>query len=593
MLTTVFPKSVEALMNRSVSLACRKLISSFTVTSFLLLIAMFNMPANAQTSTDHLHAGASVTASSPGDWTQFLNNSMQRLNPYETVLGVPSVVNLQLKWSEPNSLSYAAYGNPVVANGVIYVGGGEAYDYLYAFDASTGEQLWRYTLTDGGHGVASTPAVANGVVYFATFVDTVVYALDAKTGAKLWSFNAGVSSPPTDITVADGVVYVGGGSISDQVGALYALDANTGALLWSYSGVVASTPAVANGVAYFDVLGGFSGTFGDPTTNDAVAVNARTGQVLWDYFIKGYDAVPPTSATVVANGMVYFSASVAPSTNNVYAVNATTGKTLWTFTIPGGATGGTPAVANGMLYVGANTGPGGILYALNATTGQQLWNNPVTDIMDLSTPAVANGVVYVSSGLDYPFTIGEMFALNASNGAELWIYPMPDSHPNSPIVSNGTVYVTDTHADKPAENISYLRAFSVGADLFLRAMPSATTVHQSDLLTYAFPVWNLGPANADHEVLMTQVPAGTTFDSIRISGTPGLGTCTTPPSGGTGKIVCNENGSMAANATWTVRLTVKVTAPSGATITENAATMADTLDPNLSNNTATVSVNVQ
>ena len=42
---------------------------------------------------------------------------------------------------------------------------------------------------------------------------------------------------------------------------------------------------------------------------------------------------------------------------------------------------------------------------------------------------------------------------------------------------------------------------SLAADLFLRIQPSATTVHQGDLITYAFPVWNLGPDNAVHEVL--------------------------------------------------------------------------------------------
>jgi hypothetical protein len=120
--------------------------------------------------------------------------------------------------------------------------------------------------------------------------------------------------------------------------------------------------------------------------------------------------------------------------------------------------------------------------------------------------------------------------------------------------------------------------------------PTPTSVHQGDLLTYAFPVWNLGPDNADYEVLNTQAPAGTTFDYIRLSGTPGLGTCTHPPYQGTGQIVCHENNSMAPNITRTVRLTVKVTAPSGTVITENAATMADTPDPNLANNTATVSI---
>jgi uncharacterized repeat protein (TIGR01451 family) len=118
-------------------------------------------------------------------------------------------------------------------------------------------------------------------------------------------------------------------------------------------------------------------------------------------------------------------------------------------------------------------------------------------------------------------------------------------------------------------------------------------VQQGDLLTYAFPVWNLGPDNAVHEVLNTQVPAGTTFDYIRVSGTKGLATCTRPPYAGTGQIVCHENSSMVRNATWTVRLTVKVTAPAGTVITESAATMADTSDPNMANNTATVSVTVQ
>jgi hypothetical protein len=131
------------------------------------------------------------------------------------------------------------------------------------------------------------------------------------------------------------------------------------------------------------------------------------------------------------------------------------------------------------------------------------------------------------------------------------------------------------------------------ADLFLRVQPSATSIKQGDLLTYAFPVWNLGSSNAVDEVLNTQVPAGTTFDYIRISGTPGLGTCTHPPYQGTGQIVCHENSSMAPNTTWTVRLTVRVTAAAGTVITENAATMADTSDPNLANNTATVSLRVQ
>ena len=204
-----------------------------------------------------------------------------------------------------------------------------------------------------------------------------------------------------------------------------------------------------------------------------------------------------------------------------------------------------------------------------------------------SSPAVANGVVYFGA-LNYyggapNSQFFQDFALNASTGAVYsnfapWNYS-PANPQGTPTVVNGTVYFGPS-------------AFRLGADLFLRIQPTPTTVQQGDLITYAFPVWNLGPVDADHEVLNTQVPAGTTFDNISISGTPGLGTCTTPPYGGTGQIVCHENSVMAPNTTWTVRLTVKVTAAAGSTITANAATMADTPDPNLANNTATVSTTV-
>ncbi len=131
------------------------------------------------------------------------------------------------------------------------------------------------------------------------------------------------------------------------------------------------------------------------------------------------------------------------------------------------------------------------------------------------------------------------------------------------------------------------------ADLLLRLYASPTTVKRGDLLTYTFPVWNRGPSVAYLESLKTQVPVGTTFDYVRISGTPGLGTCTTPPYGGTGPITCHDFSAMAANTTWTVRLTVKVTAPAGSVLTESGTATEVTPDPNPADATATVRTVVQ
>jgi outer membrane protein assembly factor BamB len=43
---------------------------------------------------------------------------------------------------------------------------------------------------------------------------------------------------------------------------------------------------------------------------------------------------------------------VGSSDDNIYALNASTGALLWSYTT-GGKVGASPAVANGMLYVGS------------------------------------------------------------------------------------------------------------------------------------------------------------------------------------------------------------------------------------------------
>jgi outer membrane protein assembly factor BamB len=532
-----------------------------TIAPLWLMLAAANTSACAQTSDYISDGGATTTpAPAPADWTQFHRDNMQRWNPYEALLGVGNVGGLQVKWKFNDGDVGSA---PAVANGVVYVGSGLGDGNVYALNASTGAKLWSYAT---GGTVVSAPAVANGMVYVDSD-DFNVYALNASTGAKLWSYTAGngVDSSPA---VTNGVVYVG----SDD-GDVYALNASTGAKLWSYAtaAIVRSSPAVANGVVYV----------GSDDFN-VYALNASTGTKLWSYTTGNY----VESSPAVANGVVY----VGSDDDNVYALNASTGAKLWSYAT-GGSVYPSPAVANGVVYIGSFDRN---VYALNASTGAKLWSF-ATDGKVLGSPAVANGVVYVGSGDSFSES-GNVWALNANTGALLWSYsPGPVVAVFSPTIVDGMVYVGagDIYSGN-GNTYAFSLISTASADLFVRIRPTLTTVHQGDLITYAFPVWNLGPDVADREVLKTQVPAGTVFDYIRISGTPGLGTCSYTPYLGSGPIpiVCHENSAMALNTTWTVRLTVKVTAPAGTVITENAATMADTFDPNLANNTATVSLTV-
>ena len=533
----------------------RRQTAFFRIVGLMLAITLWlmqsaaNTYAYAQTSADVSSAAAST--SSPADWTEFHRDNMQRWNLNETVLGVNNVGSLQLKWKSPVSPgSLGVSSSPAVVNGVVYIGSTD--NNVYALNAGTGAKLWNYAT--GGF-VFPSPAVSNGLVYFGSY-DSNDYAVNASTGATVWisTPNGGdgefvICSP----TVVNGVMYVG-----DTFGTLFALNASTGAVLWGGgvggTGVIEeSSPAVSNGVVYVGL-----------TDGQLEALNTSTGTVLWSYASGG----SVESSPAVSNGVVY----VGSGDHSVYALNASTGAKLWSYTT-GSLVTSSPAVANGVVYIGSYDKN---VYALNASTGAKLWSFATGAAVE-SSPAVANGVVYIGSDDD------SVYALNASTGAKLWSYATGGPVTSSPTIVDGVLYVSAGNT----------YAFSVGADLFLRINPSTTTVHQGDLLTYAFPVWNLGPANADFEVLNTQVPAGTTFDYLRISGTPGLGTCTHPPYGGTGQIICHEGDGMAPNTTWTVRLTVKVTAPAGTVITANAATMADTADPNMVNNTATVNLTVQ
>jgi len=133
------------------------------------------------------------------------------------------------------------------------------------------------------------------------------------------------------------------------------------------------------------------------------------------------------SSPAVANGVVY----VGSEDGRVYAFNAATGSTLWTATT-GSAVDSSPAVANGVVYFGSYDHN---VYAFDAATGSTLWTATTGNLV-ISSPAVANGVVYVGS---YD---GKLYALNAATGSTLWTATTDRGigH-SSPAVANGVVYV--------------------------------------------------------------------------------------------------------------------------------------------------------
>lgn len=96
----------------------------------------------------------------------------------------------------------------------------------------------------------------------------------------------------------------------------------------------------------------------------------------------------------------------------------------------GAAVSSSPAVANGIVYVGSQDRN---LYALSATKKTLLWKYPTASYIT-SSPAVVNGAVYFSDGTN-------MYALNAATGVLLWKKSTGvENHCGSPTVFKGVWY---------------------------------------------------------------------------------------------------------------------------------------------------------
>lgn len=251
----------------------------------------------------------------------------------------------QAKWQV--DVDNVVISGPTLAGESVYVGTGMISDAgsVYALDAKTGDERWRYVLPlssgEFEDGVMSDLAVAGNLVFIVTGHGTI-FALDAITGEKCWesSVNLGgiMVNPPV---VADEKIFIGASETGKNNDKLYSIDAKTGKRLWSFEhGGGRSSPAVARGVVY---TGSDNGNL--------YAVGARSGEQKWSFEAGNFE----WSSPVIAGDVVY----AASQDGFIYAIDAVTGTQQWRLAI-GEAKSAVPAVAGGIVYVRSENG----LYAI-------------------------------------------------------------------------------------------------------------------------------------------------------------------------------------------------------------------------------------
>ena len=255
-----------------------------------------------------------------------------------TTLNDKDIGGLGFAWQYDLGTYRGQEATPIVVDGVLYTSG--TWGYVYAVDARTGKELWRYD-PGAAHRAARNPccdlvnrgvAVWKGRVYVAS-VDGRLQALEAATGKKIWEADTITDHRlPYSSTgapqIAGNVVVIGNSGADMEHGAVRgyvsAYDVGTGALRWRFytvppdPGKPYENPELAQA---------------DKTWDTHRQAQFKGGGTAWDGF--AYDPDLNLVYFGTANAAPYDSRQLGPSngdelfTASILAVHADSGRLAW------------------------------------------------------------------------------------------------------------------------------------------------------------------------------------------------------------------------------------------------------------------------
>jgi uncharacterized repeat protein (TIGR01451 family) len=163
--------------------------------------------------------------------------------------------------------------------------------------------------------------------------------------------------------------------------------------------------------------------------------------------------------------------------------------------------------------------------------------------------------------------------------------------PNGSNLPNTASVATTSNDPNASNNTSTVNTIvNTVADLVVEKHATTDLVIPGIVETYTLTLTNTGPSDAQNVALTDVTPDNTTFITL----TQNAGTafaCTTPASGGTGAANCNV-ATLPVGASAAFTMSVRVSPVDTSVITNTASITANTSDPDLGNNTSTVTTTV-
>jgi hypothetical protein len=219
--------------------------------------------------------------------------------------------------------------------------------WMWAFDAYTGKELWKFSEEAVGLPPATpSPCLVymNDKIYFGSYADSV-FCLDPASGEVIWwrdgmgAMGGQVAGP----VGADGVLYCGGAPwrVYGVPATTYALDAETGATIWSYNTAapMKHMGAVADGILYWPTGDGWLYAFGDGPTKTTLDLSTKQLKAGDTVLISGQvlDQSPASPNAPVANAPVTLMYTPLGSVNIATIATVTTsysGDYYYEWTVP-------------------------------------------------------------------------------------------------------------------------------------------------------------------------------------------------------------------------------------------------------------------
>ena len=183
-------------------------------------------------------AAARVSAQPAGSWPALNGDNSGRRHSPLAQINTSNAASLAPAWQFKPAAGVIK-GTPVVVNGILYL---TVPDRVWAVDARTGQELWRFNRPSRGDRIANRGvAFYKDKIYFGT-PDAFLICLRADTGAKVWetamadvNFGYYMSNPP--LVVKDKLIVGISGDAGDVTGFLKAVDPESGKVLWTWTSV--------------------------------------------------------------------------------------------------------------------------------------------------------------------------------------------------------------------------------------------------------------------------------------------------------------------------------------------------------------------